>query len=299
MILLLAYKTLLILAAGCFVTITAMLFMKKMAPSVKLMFHKTRETSQHLSKVTDKGYLKEILSSMVKEPDTKRSQKIKIIISVFVLFGSFVLIGKIIFAVLCGLGAYYGITQYAGKQQKKKEAAFDNQLIEALGMITNSVRAGQSLIQAMENMVKDTKPPLSVEFEEVLKQVQLGTPVQQALLDMTKRIRSKDLRIAVTSINLARETGGNLGEILSRLVDTMRERKKIQGKITALTAQGKASGMVMSMVPFLLLAILYFMEPAMVGQLFTTLVGNILLAIVIVMIGFGMFFINKIVQIDI
>jgi tight adherence protein B len=151
----------------------------------------------------------------------------------------------------------------------------------------------------MQSVVAQTKPPLADELAEVLKQVQLGTPMHVALVNMTRRVESRDLRIVVTAINLARETGGNLGEILLRLADTMKERKRIQGKIVSLTAQGKASGLVMSAVPFLLLIVLYAMEPQMVGLMFTTLLGNVMLCAVVVMVLLGSVLVKKIVQIDI
>jgi tight adherence protein B len=103
----------------------------------------------------------------------------------------------------------------------------------------------------------------------------------------------------VTSLNVARETGGNIGEMLTRLASTMRERRKLQGRIAALTAQGKASGLVMSFAPFVLLIALYAMEPATFGLLFTTVAGNILLTVAVIMVGCGGMLINRLVKIDI
>lgn len=226
-----------------------------------------------------------------------KNLKLIVPITTFVIVG--IVSGKIILALLFAIIVFMGINAYITKQSKKQINMFEDQLVEALQMITNSVNAGQSLIQGIENMVKDTKPPLSSEFEEALRQVKLGKPLQEALSDIAKRISSKDLTMAVTSINLSKETGGNLGEILLRLCDTIRERKKIKGKIVSLTAQGRASGIVMSIIPVALLVVLYVIEPDMMGLLFNTLLGNIMLLIAGVMISVGMFFINKIVNIDI
>ncbi len=246
-----------------------------------------------------KQRMQKVLSLLKENPDSQASKKIKLWITLITLGFFQLVIGKILFALLFAIAMYAGIGMYFRKQIKNRMDAFENQLIEALSMITNSVRAGQSLQQALENMIKDTKPPLSTEFENALRQVKLGMPMSEALLGITQCVQSKDLTIVVNSINLARETGGNLGEILSRLAATMKERRKIQGKIVALTAQGKVSGIVMGCVPFLLLGVLYVIEPNMMGLLFSTVLGNIMLFMAVIMVALGMFFIQKIVTIDI
>ena len=246
-----------------------------------------------------KKYFEHLSRVLAENPKSKESTKIKVLASTAVFAFIMILTLKFIFAVLAGIGMFAAIGWYFNNQIKKKMELFDNQLIEALGMVTNSVRAGQSLMQALENMARDTKDPLSGEFAAALRQVKLGVPLNQALDEITERVKSKDLKIVVTSINLARETGGNLGEILSRIADTMRERKKIKGKIDSLTAQGRMSGMVMGAVPFILLFVLYFIEPEMMGLLFTTLLGNLMLTVAVIMVSLGMFVINKIISIDI
>lgn len=308
-------KAALLLSAGIFVAVLVKYLIDKISArsikndtSVKTGFPTEFTPERFLSggndgQIKSAGFrlkpFKEYQKILAENPNSKVSRKIRLTVASAGFLAVLVIVGKIIFALLCAGGIFMAIGWHFNKQIKKNKDKFDDQLIEALGMIKNSVRAGQSLVQAFENMVKDTKPPVSTEFEEVLRQTRLGTPIEQALIDMTKHLNSKDLKIAVTSINLAKETGGNLGEILTRLSDTMRERKKIQGKIVTLTAQGKASGMVMSAVPFLLLVVLYLMEPGMMGLLFTTFLGNIMLAIAIAMISAGAILINKIVSIDI
>jgi tight adherence protein B len=243
--------------------------------------------------------LKKAIKVLSEDPSSKQSLKIKFTFSAVPFIVVLALTTNIMFSLLAAAGMFFGLGAYFEKQIKDKMGVFNDQLIEALGMITNSVRAGQSFTQALENLVKDSKPPLSTEFELVLKKIKLGTPVGDALIEMSDKVKSNDLRISVLSINLARESGGNMGEILSRIAETMRERKKIHGKIAALTAQGKASGIVMGCVPFILLAVLYFIQPSMMGLLFTTFLGNVMLCVVVIMITVGMVVINKIVSIDI
>lgn len=290
-------KIVVIIAVGLLITVAVRYFIDGFSAAFnKLFFEKGKRL---IMPPSDTSRLKILMKALAENPHSSVSNYVRLGAAFFIFIFSQIIFGKIVFALLFAIGTFFCIGIYFDKQNKKKMELFESQLIETLGMITNSVRSGQSLLQALENMVKDTKPPVSAEFGEALRQIKLGTPVNQALLDVTKRVKSRDLRIAVASINLARESGGNLGEILTRLASTMRERKKIQGKITALTSQGKTSGLIMAGVPFLLLGVLYFLEPEMMGLLFTTVIGNILLFIAVIMVSVGMFFINKIVTIDI
>jgi tight adherence protein B len=207
--------------------------------------------------------------------------------------------GKILIAILAGILVFFGLPLYFKNQINRQKRLFNNQLIEAIGSIAGAVRSGQSFSQALEYTTASLQPPLSNAFQGVLKQVAMGSSMEIALNELSAAHTNNDLRMIVTSINLARATGGNLGIILTRIADTMRDRNRIDGKVAALTAQGKASGIIMGIIPFVLLFILYIVEPQMMGLLFSTLIGNALLCIAVVMVALGMFFINKIVTIDI
>lgn len=243
--------------------------------------------------------LKELLLKFKESLASEESKKSRIIIAciVFLLFQ--LILWKIILALILGTAAYLSIGMYYEMLKKRKADEFNGQLLDGLGIMTNSVRAGQSMQQAIENMIKETKPPFSSEFGQAMEQVRLGIPLDKALKDITLRVASKDLAIAVTAINLARESGGNLGEILTRIADTMRERNKIQGKVKALTAQGKASGYIVGAAPFVMISLLSIIEPSIFGLVFSTFIGNLLLVVVIFGVAVGMFFINKIVNINI
>jgi len=251
------------------------------------------------SKKQKADIIKDIVNTLLENSSSKKSLKIRLFVSAIILALSFILSLNILFSLICGASVFFGIGAYYSRKYKANMDLFNDQLIEALGRITNSLRAGQSFVQAFENLVTDSKPPLSSEFGSALNKIKLGTPVSEALFELTYKIKSSDLRISVLSINLARESGGNMGEILSRIAETMRERKKINGKIASLTAQGKASAIVMGFVPFVLLAVLYFIQPNIMGLLFSTFLGNMMLFTVVIMITVGMIVINKIVSIDI
>lgn len=230
---------------------------------------------------------------------SRQSKKILLLIGVMSLSLGGILTGKIIFALISALGAVAGVHVYFNRREQRIREQINAQLAEALGMIAGGVRAGQSLQQAFEFLAGQLKPPLSLEFTQVLSAVRLGMPLDEALQGLARRVPTPDMIMAVNAIHLAKETGGNLAEILTRVAATIAERRKIQGKVNALTAQGRASGTIMSIVPFILLGVLYVMEPAIVGLLFTTFLGNLMLLAVIVMIAAGAFIIGRIVNISI
>jgi tight adherence protein B len=216
----------------------------------------------------------------------------------FVFLVLLVFSGRIILAILSGGAVYYLMAAYRSSRLKKKAEIFESQLVEALASIAASVKAGHSLLQALESTSKELKEPMSGELLAALNAVKLGVPLDQALRDLARRNPGKELRTAVVSLNVARETGGNLGEALTRISAAISDRKRMRSKIFALTSQGRASGKVMSVIPFFLLCVLYLMEPDITGLLFSTVPGNIMLAVVVIMILTGAFLIKKVTDID-
>jgi tight adherence protein B len=287
-------KYIAVIAIGLFVAYLIYLLIESISSSVKQI------SGQRKKRVfQQESYMKALVKHIEKNPRSKEANYLKIGLALVAAIFVQIMWGKPVFAILGASVVFYFMSKFFSGRSKKQLDKFDSQLIEGIGMITNSVKAGLSILQAIEDMVKNTKPPLSTEFGEALRQIKLGTPAGQALVDITKRIPSSDLRIVIMSINIARDTGGNIAEMLTRLASVMRERKKIQGKIDALTSQGKTSGYIMAGVPFLLMGVLYFLEPEMMGLLFSTFIGNLMLVAAIGMVAVGMFIIGKIVQIDI
>ncbi|MCB4790413.1 MAG: type II secretion system F family protein [Elusimicrobia bacterium] len=289
------FKIIIIISAGVGAAILTSIFMKLISNTSA----KRIKPSAPKKTISISNELKKAFATLAENQNSKSSKKIRIIFALFIFLLFQMLLNKALFSFVTAGGAYILIGSYFARIIQKEKDKFENQLIDALGIITNSVKSGQSLLQALENMINESKPPIALEFSKAMQEIKLGIPIEKALLEITKRVKSKDFKIAITSINLAKETGGNLGEILTRLSDTMRERHKLQGKINALTAQGKASGLIIGCIPFLLLIILYFLEPGMFGLMFTTTLGNALLVMVIFMVSIGFVFINKIIKIDI
>jgi len=152
------------------------------------------------------------------------------------------------------------------RRQNGRLNAFNKQLPDTITLIANSLRAGSSFLQAIEMVVREARPPISTEFSRVIREVNLGLPFEQALENMVRRVKSDDLELMATAINIQYTVGGNLAEILDSIAFTIRERVRIKGEIRTLTAQQRLSGYVVGFLPiglagFLFVAAPNFMEP--------------------------------------
>jgi len=172
-------------------------------------------------------------------------------------------------------------------------------LPDALLMVSGAMRAGASLTVAMESMVKEQRPPLSQEFDLLLREQRVGVDFDTALKNMEKRLPVPDFIMVVSGMRISREVGGNLADILETLADTLRMKHQMEGKIKALTAQGKMQGLVMTSLPLFLMFILTHMEPEAMAPLYDTLVGWATLSVIAVMEVIGYVAIQKIVSIDV
>lgn len=188
------------------------------------------------------------------------------------------------------------IVQYL---KKSRIELFEKQMPDALLMVSGGMRAGASLSVALESMVKEQKPPLAQEFDLMLREQRLGLDFDSALTNMEKRMPLPDFVLLVAAMKITREVGGNFAEILESLSHTLRRKHEMEGKIKALTAQGKLQGIVMALLPVFLLAILSWMEPEAMAPLYNTLYGWAVLVVVTIMIGIGYMGIQKIVNIDV
>ena len=183
--------------------------------------------------------------------------------------------------------------------KKSRLRQFELQLPDSLLMVSGSMRAGASLTVAMESMIKEQKPPLSQEFELMLREQRLGVDFDTAMKHMEERLPMQDFILVVAALRISREIGGNLAEILETLAETLRRKQQMEGKINSLTAQGKMQGLIMTLLPIFLLVILAKMEPDSMAPMFNTLAGWATLAVIAVMEVIGYFAIQKIVTIDV
>jgi tight adherence protein B len=183
--------------------------------------------------------------------------------------------------------------------KKRREKKFEAQLPDALLMVAGTLRAGASLNVALESMVSESQPPVSQEFELMLREQRLGVDLDTALQNMERRMPLQDFIMVVAGMRISREVGGNLADTLEGIADTLRRKLTMEGKIQALTSQGRMQGIVMTCLPLFLMFILKYMEPEAMEPLFTTWYGWITLLVIIVMEFVGYFFIRKIVNIDV
>ena len=138
---------------------------------------------------------------------------------------------------------------YVKQQQGKRLIRFNDQLPDMLNLMVNGLRAGYSTLQAMEAVSKEMPPPICDEFRRVVQEMQLGIPMEKALANLLRRIPSEDLDFVITAVNVQREVGGNLAEILDVISYTIRERIRIKGEIRVLTSQVMYSGRLLALLP--------------------------------------------------
>jgi len=186
-----------------------------------------------------------------------------------------------------------------GYLQKKRMRQLELQLPDALLMVAGSMRAGAALTVALESMVGESQPPISQEFELLLREQRVGVDFDTALRNMEKRIPLQDFTMVISALRISREVGGNLADILESLADTLRRKHTMEGKIDALTAQGRMQGIVMTCLPIFLIFVLRFMEPDAMAPLFNTLYGWAVLVVIGIMEVIGYVFIRAIVNIDV
>ena len=183
--------------------------------------------------------------------------------------------------------------------RNKRLRLFEEQLPDALLMLSGSMKAGASLNIALENLVQEQPVPLSQEFELFMREQRIGTDFDASLQHMEERLPIQDFAMLTSALRINREIGGNLATIMESLGDTLRRKHQMEGKIESLTAQGKLQGIVMTGLPVLLGFLLYILEPASMEKLWTTTIGWIVLAIILVMETLGYIMIQKITAIDV
>jgi len=189
---------------------------------------------------------------------------------------------------------------YVKSQQGKRLVKFGEQLPDMLNLTVNGLRAGYSTMQAMEAVSKELPAPISDEFRRVVQEMQLGVPMERALDNLLRRIPSDDLDLIITAINVQREVGGNLAEILDTISYTIRERVRIKGEIRVLTSQVMYSGRFLAMLPIIVMGILYLLNREYMEEFFTNgTCGFIGLGVAGLLIVFGYFAMNKLADIEI
>jgi len=201
------------------------------------------------------------------------------------------------------IGGIFGLIMpriYLGRQKSQRLNRFNDQLQDMLNLVVNGLRAGFSTVQAMETVSKELPTPISTEFRRVVQEMQIGIPMEEALDNLHRRIPSDDLDLIIVAINVQREVGGNLAEILDTISYTIRERVRIKGEVRVLTSQAMYSGRFLALLPIILAVILWFINRDYMLTMFDSLVcGVIWASCAVILIGTGYFVMTRIANIEI
>ncbi len=173
------------------------------------------------------------------------------------------------------------------------------QLPDVLTIMASSLRAGHSFLQALDTTAREIPEPANVEFQRLVAEIRLGRPAEDALEALADRVGSSDFRWAVLAVNIQREVGGNLAEILDNVSDTLRERAMMRRQIRVLTAEGRLSAWVLSILPFAIALYMFAVNPKYISLLFTKQIGLFMLGVGGVLMVLGVLWMRKIVDIDV
>jgi tight adherence protein B len=198
-------------------------------------------------------------------------------------------LGNPLFLLIGGFVGFLLPRFWLGRRKSGRLGAFNKQLPDTITLIANALRAGSSFLQAIELVVRESRPPISTEFGRVIREVNLGLPFDQALENMVRRVRSDDLELMATAISIQHQVGGNLAEILDSIAYTIRERIRIKGEIRTLTAQQRLSGYVVAGLPIGLAAFLFVAAPGFMQPMFDDRVSLIGLPAGVIILAFGGF----------
>jgi tight adherence protein B len=192
-----------------------------------------------------------------------------------------------------------GTSPLARYLDERRRAAFNAQLPEALATMTNALRAGFSISQAFDSVVDRGENPMSEEFRILQQQLKIGMSFEDALESMSNRVGSDDLTLVTTAILISRKTGGNVTEIFDKISETIRGRMKIERKVKSLTAQGRMQGIIVSIMPFFLAAVMTAIRPGLMIPFLTSATGAVAMLCTSVFIVVGWLIIRRIVKIDV
>jgi len=221
--------------------------------------------------------------------------------TVVLAFIGWLLQPNIVSAIIGGVIGFFIPRFYVKRQQTVRLNKFNDQLGDMLNLMVNGLRAGYSTMQAMEAVSRELPVPICDEFHRVVQEMQIGIPMEKALDNLLRRIPSDDLDFVVTAINVQREVGGNLSEILDTISFTIRERVRIKGEIRVMTAQVRTSGIVLSLIPVFLSIALWYISPEYIGSFFDRgpVCGWLAVGTIVIMIISGYFVMMKIADIEV
>lgn len=181
----------------------------------------------------------------------------------------------------------------------RRRVKFNEQLVDALGTMSNALRAGFSINQAFESVAESGEKPIAQEFTVLLQQMRIGLPFEDALASLDRRVASDDLTLVCTAIDIARKTGGNLTDIFDKISATIRARLRIERRVRTLTAQGRLQGLIVSFMPLVLGLALFALKPDVMKPFLFSFQGAVCIGLTLVFVTLGWLLIRRIIRIDV
>lgn len=274
---------------------------------------KKRDSSSFLRDVLTKGigkirfldgYKKKIQADLTRAHLLLKAEEF--LIFEIILFSLFFLItvmakgvGSWPVAAIIGIVGWILPSLFLKNRIKKRTKLLNEQLGDALTMMSNSLKTGYSFLQAVDIVAEEMTGPIAEEFAVFKKEVNLGLNTEKALENLAARVKSEDLDLAITAVMIQRQVGGNLAEVLDKITETIRDRVRIKGELKAITSQGRMSGIVISLLPVVLCLIIYLINPDQMILLFTRPLGILMLVVAGAMELTGIILIRRIIRVEI
>ncbi len=196
--------------------------------------------------------------------------------------------------VIVGAAAPIG---FVALKRNRRLTQFGKQLSDAVTVICNALRAGQSFQTALKNVGEEMEEPISREFMRVFRETQLGMPLEASLMRLVQRTKNQDLDLMCSAVIIQRQIGGNLAAILENISETINQRIRMRGEVKAMTSAGRLSGYIIGALPIFIIVLLMFINPGYVDMFFTTKSGQIMLMVSAVLETIGFLLVRKIINI--
>jgi tight adherence protein B len=216
------------------------------------------------------------------------------------IVGGYLAFGGLLYGVLVGVPVGVMLPRFWLKSQwKKRIKALDEQIEEAMVYMANSFKANPSLPEAIQDVVNSMGPPISQEFNVVMREYKLGTPLDHCLINMQRRVGSRNMALAVSALLVGRTVGGNIPKILEDIAITIRESYRLERVIDQQTAQGKLQAWVIGLAPAGICIVFYLMDPTLIRPLFQSIFGYLIIFIALVLNVSGVAIMLKVIKIEV
>ncbi len=242
---------------------------------------------------------KKLFDALFMRVEMKRFAVMHLSACALIPLAMYYLVGGVGIALLTAPLVYVAPKIHLARKEKQRKERLNVQIMDALGLIANALKAGLTLPQAFESVTQQMMPPISEELSLMLREYKLGLPIDGAMMNMSERVGTTNMELFISSIVSARRSGGDIAMVLEKMGESMKEIFRLEGKISALTSQGKAQGFVLGLLPFFLGVVLYFMDKNMIVPLLTTPQGYAICGVIALFWAIGIFFIWKIVNVEV